>query len=73
MSRFLRDTSVPLPEFQRDIYKFLGTHQIHLIFNCKIKQFSGNFCSFLFKFELDVDCFGSRRGADCSEVVSTLP
>ena len=35
-SRFLGDTSVPLPEFQGDIYKFWGTHQIHLIFTCKI-------------------------------------
>ena len=37
MSRFLRDTSVPLYEFQRDICKFWGTHQIHLIFTCKIE------------------------------------
>ena len=36
-SRFLEDTSVPLPEFQRDICKFWGTHQIHLIFTCKIE------------------------------------
>ena len=27
---------------------------------------------FLFKFELNVDCFGSRRGVDDSEVVSAL-
>ena len=27
---------------------------------------------FLFKFELDVDSFGSRRGADDSEVVSAI-
>ena len=26
------------PEFQRDICKFWGTHQIHLIFTCKIKN-----------------------------------
>ena len=31
-------TSVPLPEFQRDVCKFLGTHQIHLIFTCKIEN-----------------------------------
>ena len=37
-SRFLGDTSVPLPEFQRDIYKFWGTCQIHLIFTCKIEN-----------------------------------
>ena len=37
-SRFLGDTSVPLPEFQRDICKFWGTHQIHLVFTCKIEN-----------------------------------
>ena len=36
-SRFLWDTSFPLPEFQRDICKFWGTHQIHLIFTFKIE------------------------------------
>ena len=62
-----------MPEFQRDICKFWGTHQIHLIFTCKIEiQFSGDFCSFLFKFEFDGNSFGSRRGADYSEVVSTV-
>ena len=39
----------------------------------KLKHLTGNFCSFLFTFELHVDSFGSRRGADYSEVVSTLP
>ena len=63
-SRFLGDISVPLPEFQRDICKFWGKHQIHLIFTGKIEKLSGNFCSFLFKFELDVDTFGSRSGAE---------
>ena len=33
-SRFLGDTGVPLPEFQGDIYKFWGTHQIFQIFTC---------------------------------------
>ena len=33
-SRFLGDTGVPLPEFQRDIYKFWGTHQIFQNFTC---------------------------------------
>ena len=37
-SRFLGDTSVPLPEFLRDICKFWGTHQFHLIFACKIEN-----------------------------------
>ena len=27
-SRFVGDKGVPLPEFQGDIYKFWGTHQI---------------------------------------------
>ena len=36
-SIFLGDNSVPLPEFQRDISKFWGTHQIDLIFTCKIE------------------------------------
>ena len=33
-SRFLGDTGVPLPEFQGDIFKFWGTHQIFQIFTC---------------------------------------
>ena len=37
-SRFLGDTSVPLPEFLWDICKFWGTHQFHLIFACKIEN-----------------------------------
>ena len=37
-SRFLGDTSVPLPEFLRDICKFWGTNQFHLIFACKIEN-----------------------------------
>ena len=37
-SRFLGDTSVPLPEFLRDICKFWGTHHLHLIFACKIEN-----------------------------------
>ena len=30
--------SVPLPEFRRDICKFWGTQQTHLIFTCKIEN-----------------------------------
>ena len=37
-SRFLGDTSAPLPEFQKDICKIWGTHQIHLSFTCKIEN-----------------------------------
>ena len=47
-SRFLGDTSVPLPEFQRDICKFWGTHRIRMIFTCKIEkgfpEISAHFC-----------------------------
>ena len=64
-SRFLGDTDVPLPEFQGDIYKFWGTHQI---FTC----FPEISVHFLFKFELDVDRFGSRRDVDDSEVFSAI-
>ena len=28
----------PLPQFQRDVCKFLGTNQIHLIYTCKIEN-----------------------------------
>ena len=38
MSRFLGVTGVPLPEFQRDICKFWGTHKFYLIFTCKIEN-----------------------------------
>ena len=34
-SRFLGDTTVPLHEFQRDICKFWGTHQIYQNFTCR--------------------------------------
>ena len=37
-----------------------------------VKYLFVNFCSFLFKFELDVDSFGSRRGVDDSEAVSAI-
>ena len=65
-SRFLGDTGVPLPEFQGDIYKFLGTHQNFQILPVKLNSLYGNFCSFIFKFELNVDSFGSRSGVDDS-------
>ena len=74
-SRFLGDTGVPLNEFQGDIYKFWRTCQnlskfyllnwIHVV----VWKF---ICSFLFKFELNVDSFGSRRDVDDSEVVSAI-
>ena len=38
-SRFLGDIGVPLPEFQRDIYKFWGTHQIFQILPVKLKSY----------------------------------
>ena len=37
-SRFLGDTGAPLPEFQMDICNIWGTHQIRLIFTCKIEN-----------------------------------
>ena len=71
-SRFLGDTSVPLPAFQGDIYKFWGTHQIFQIFTFKLNSYPEISFRFLFKFEHDVDGFGSRRGVDDSEVVSAI-
>ena len=70
--RFLGDTGVPLPEFQGEIHNFWGTHQIFEIFTSYIEKLSRNFCSFLFKFELDVNSFGWRRDVDDSKVVSAL-
>ena len=49
-------------------FRFWGNHQIHLNLPVKLNTVF----RFLFKFELDVDSFGSRRDADYSEVVSTL-
>ena len=70
-SRFLGDTDVLLPEFLGVICKFLMTHQIYLIFTCKIEySFREISVHYLFKFELDVISFGARR--DDSEVVSAI-
>ena len=69
-SRFLGDTGVPLPEFQGDIYKFWGTHKSFKFLPAKLNSYPEISVHFLFKFELDVDRFGSRRGVDDSEVVS---
>ena len=65
---------VPLPEFQVDIYKYWRTHQIFQIFTCYMNLNSYQEISVhcLFKFELDVDSFGLRRGIDDSEVVSAI-
>ena len=38
----------------------------------KLNSFPEISVHFLFKFELDVDSFGSRRGVDDSEVVSAI-
>ena len=59
-SRFLGDTGVSLPEFQGDIYKFWGTHQIFKFLPVKLNSYLEISVNFLFKFELDVDRFGSR-------------
>ena len=71
-SRFLGDTGVPLPEFQGDIYKFWGTHQIFKFLPVKLNSYPEISVHFLFKFELDVKKFGSRRDVDDSEVVSAI-
>ena len=39
----------------------------------KLKTVFRKFLFILFTFELNVNSFGSRKGADYSEVVSTLP
>ena len=71
-SRFLGDTGVPLPEFQGDIYKFWGTHQTFKFLPVKLNSHLENSVHFFFKFELDVNSFGSRRCVDDSEVVSAI-
>ena len=71
-SRFLGDTGVPLPEFKGAIYKFWGTHQIFKFLPVKFNSYLEISVHFLFKFELDVDRFGSRRVVDDSEVVSAI-
>ena len=38
----------------------------------KLNSYPESYVHFLFKFELDVDRFGSRRGVDDSEVVSAI-
>ena len=38
-SRFLGNTGVPLPEFQGDIYKFWGTHQIFKFLFVKLNSY----------------------------------
>ena len=43
-------TQVSLPEFQGDIYKFWGKHQIFQFFTCKLKSYPGISVHFLFKF-----------------------
>ena len=72
-SRFLGDTCVPQPEYQGGIHKFWGTHQIFQMFTCyELNSYPEISVHFLFKFELDVDSFGSRRGIDDSEVGSAI-
>ena len=71
-SRSLGDTGVPLPEFQGDVYKFWGTHQIFKFLPVKLNSNLEISVHFLSKFELDVDRFGSRRVVDDNEVVSAI-
>ena len=67
-SRFLGDTGVPLPEFQGD----MGHTKNFKILPVKLNSYPEISVHFLFKFELDVDSFGSRSGVDDSEVVSAI-
>ena len=69
-SRFLGDTGVPLPEFQGDIHKFWGHTKSFKFLPVKLNSYPEIPVNFSFKFELDVDSFGSIRGADDSEIVS---
>ena len=50
-SRFLGDTGVPLPEFQADIYKFWGAHQIFQFLPVKLNSINP---SILFIFYLNL-------------------
>ena len=73
-SRFLGVIGVPLPEFQGDI-KFTnsGGHTKSFKFlPVGLNSYPETSVHFLFKFELDVDSLGSRRGVDDSEVVSAI-
>ena len=71
-SNFLGDISVPLPEFQRDICKFWGTHQIHLIFTCKIEN---SFLEISVNFDLNLSSMSIVLAQEAVQitVVSTLP
>ena len=66
------DTGVLLPKFQGDIYKFWGTQLIFQFLPVKLNSYPEISVNFLFKFELNVDSFGLRRGVDDSEVVSVI-
>ena len=52
--------------------EFWGTHQIFKFLPVKLNSYPEISVRFLFKFELDVDRFGSRRVVDDSEVVSAI-
>ena len=71
-SRFLGDTGVPLPEFQGDIYKFWGTTKSFKILPVLLNSYLEFSVHFSFKFELNVDSFGTKRGVDDSEVYSAI-
>ena len=66
------DTSVPLPEFQRDICKVWVTHRIHLICTCKIEN---SFLEISVHFYLNLSLMSIVLAQEVvySEVVSTLP
>ena len=58
--------------FRGGIYKFWGTHQIFKFLPVKLNSYPEISVHFLFKFERDVDRFGSRRVVDDSEVVFAI-
>ena len=58
--------------FRGTFTNFWGTHQIFKFLPVKLNSYLEISVYFLFKFELDVDRFGSRRVVDDSEVVSAI-
>ena len=71
-SRFLGDTGVPLPEFQGTFTNSGGHTKSFNFLPVILNSHLEISVRFLFKFQLDVDSFGSRRGVDDSEVVSAI-
>ena len=62
---------VPRSNFRGTLTNSVG-HTSSKIFTVKLNSYREISVYFIFKFELDVDSFGSRRGVDDSEVVSPI-